>query len=134
MKFKRWEGGGQAGYSFFCPGCKERHQVRTEGGASRWSFNGDVEKPVLSPSVLVTSGHYAAGRNADGSCWCTYNAEQLAKGEPPAPHSCQRCHSFVGCNGAQPGQIIFLGDSTHELVGQTVELPDLPVHRDGGGS
>lgn len=131
MKVKRWEGGGQAGYSFFCPGCKSRHSVRT-GGAS-WTFNGDVHKPVLSPSVLVTSGHYA-GRMADGSCWCTYNAEQLAKGEEPAPFTCQRCHSFVGCNGAQPGQIIFLSDSTHELAGQTVDLPDLPVHGDGGGS
>jgi hypothetical protein len=36
-----------------------------------------------------------------------------------------RCHSFV-----RDGQIQFLGDSFHDLKGQTVELPDLDS--DGG--
>ena len=35
------------------------------------------------------------------------------------------CHSFVGCNGALPGQIIFLSDCTHDLAGQVVDLADL---------
>jgi hypothetical protein len=25
------------------------------------------------------------------------------------------CHSFMSCNGAAPGQIVFLGDCTHAL-------------------
>jgi hypothetical protein len=33
----------------------------------------------------------------------------------------QRCHSFV-----RGGMIEFLGDSTHDLAGQTVPVPDLP--------
>jgi hypothetical protein len=32
-----------------------------------------------------------------------------------------RCHSFV-----KDGQIQFLTDCTHELAGQTVDLPELP--------
>lgn len=31
------------------------------------------------------------------------------------------CHSFV-----RNGRVEFLGDCTHELAGQTVDLPDLP--------
>lgn len=34
------------------------------------------------------------------------------------------CHSFVSCNGAQPGEIVFLSDSTHHLAGQVRPLPD----------
>lgn len=33
----------------------------------------------------------------------------------------KKCHSFV-----TDGRIQFLGDCTHELAGQTVELPDYP--------
>lgn len=40
------------------------------------------------------------------------------------------CHSFVGGSGGQsPGMIVFLGDSTHELAGQTVPLPAWPDRR-----
>jgi hypothetical protein len=112
--------------TFWCPGCKGSHTIGV--GVDGWRWNGDADKPVFDPSVLVTSGHYAAGHNEDGSCWCTYNEEQLAKGERPAPFTCERCHSFVGCHGAEPGQIRFLSDSTHELAGKTVDLPDYPVH------
>jgi hypothetical protein len=34
----------------------------------------------------------------------------------------QRCHSFV-----RNGRIEFLGDCTHALASQTVDLPDLPA-------
>ncbi|MNT63780.1 hypothetical protein D3C72_2016250 [compost metagenome] len=64
----------------------------------KWGFNGDLERPVLTPSVLQN--------------W------ESSKGR-------RCCHSFVGCNGAQPGQITFLGDCTHALAGQTVDLPEL---------
>lgn len=39
-------------------------------------------------------------------------------GEPTA-----RCHSFV-----TNGKIQFLGDCTHNLANQTVDLPELPEH------
>ena len=30
---------------------------------------------------------------------------------------CQRCHTWVGCNGARPGEVFFLSDCSHELKG-----------------
>lgn len=114
-KVKRWEGGGQAGLNFRCPGCREVHSVRTEGGSS-WTFNGDYALPVLSPSVLVSG--LKTERDAEGK-W-TGEYVRAANGEPAK----MICHSFVGCNGAQPGQISFLGDCTHELAGRVVDLPD----------
>lgn len=97
--------------SFWCPGCDEAHTINV--GSGGWHWNGDADLPVFSPSILVT-----------GTEWLTDNEHaQLMRGEHVEPTP-KRCHSFVGCNGAQPGQIIFLGDCTHSLAGQTVDLPD----------
>jgi hypothetical protein len=43
-------------YCFHCPGCKNYHAVyikphQAPNGAS-WTFNGDMEKPTFSPSIL----------------------------------------------------------------------------------
>jgi len=38
------------GYIIFCPGCNTHHLFD-----SRWSFNGDFEKPTFSPSMLVNN-------------------------------------------------------------------------------
>jgi hypothetical protein len=42
-------------YSFYCPGCGCRHgcRVRNDGAAPSWSFNGDMERPTFSPSLLT---------------------------------------------------------------------------------
>jgi hypothetical protein len=53
--------------TFYCPGCKQYHQISDAPGG--WTFNGDFEKPTISPSILV---------NGSGAC-------------PSVP----RCHSFV---------------------------------------
>lgn len=84
--------------SFWCPGCKDAHQivVETETG---WHFNGDLGRPTFTPSVLVHYGNPKPG--------------------PLGPNAV--CHSFV-----TDGQIQFLGDSTHALAGQTVALPPWP--------
>jgi len=100
------------GVAFWCPGCDAAHAIRSDV----WTWNGDVNKPTFSPSVLVTGGHYTPGH--EGDCWCTYNAKHP---EDPAPFKCERCHSFV-----RDGQIQFLGDCTHALAGQTVALPPWP--------
>lgn len=55
-------------YLFLCPGCNDVHQVWTEipndlTGA-KWKFNGDVNKPTISPSLLLRSG------NAKGPTVC----------------------------------------------------------------
>ena len=91
-------------YKFYCPACKECHWVAV-GPRSvwpkhlRWQFNGDLDKPTVNPSLLVTY--------------------KMPAGE-------RRCHSFI-----RDGRIQYLGDCTHELRNQTVEIPDFPEdHKD----
>jgi hypothetical protein len=44
-------------YIFQCPGCNgSAHMVRTEGERPRWEWNGDVDRPTISPSLLVGPG------------------------------------------------------------------------------
>jgi len=100
--------------SFQCPGCGTSHVLRVSGPLP-WNWNGSIESPTLTPSVLFTSGHYAPGWKGP-KCWCTYNAEHP---EEKDSFSCVRCHSFI-----TDGKIRFLPDSTHGLAGQTVDLPD----------
>ena len=106
------------GYRFVCPGCNVGHAFYTDPGhyKATWNFNGDLEKPTFSPSLLVQTGHYVKGHEKD-DCWCTYNEKHP---DDPAPFECAICHSFV-----RDGKIQFLNDCTHELAGQTVELPEI---------
>lgn len=41
---------------FWCPGCECHHAVTTEPPHG-WTFNGDFDKPTISPSVLCTFGN-----------------------------------------------------------------------------
>lgn len=97
---------GSGRLAFWCPGCERPHAINC--GEARdgpvWSWNGDVEQPTFSPSVLVT-----CGRQVDP-------AFQPQPGDPP-----ERCHSFV-----TSGRIQFLSDCAHGLAGQTVDLPAFP--------
>lgn len=86
----------------------------THAGGPRWGFNGDLERPTFTPSVLTRSGHYAGAHGHGGGCWCTWEREE---GAPP-PFACGVCHSFV-----RHGQVQFLADCTHAMAGQTVDLP-----------
>ncbi|WP_250507685.1 hypothetical protein [Caballeronia sp. GAFFF3] len=111
------------GIKWICPGCDadtrgsgvhilpvnwlpsgETLESPHNAGKPHWSFNGDLDRPIFGPSVL--------------SRWDEWQGE----GVPAKPHV---CHSFVGCNGAVPGQIVFLGDCTHSLANQTVDLPEV---------
>lgn len=83
---------------WWCPGCNGPHQVRY--GAGGWAWTGGAERPTFAPSVLVTYDGADAGRD----------------GAPPAV-----CHSFV-----RDGRMEFLGDCTHALAGQTVDIPPWP--------
>jgi hypothetical protein len=65
-------------------------------GKPHWDFNGDFDKPTFSPSI--------------NSWWGGDNGIPL-----------HRCHSFV-----RDGKIQFLGDCTHSLANQTVDLADVP--------
>ena len=61
---------GGRGVMIFCPGCQCGHGVTINGHRSRngstWTFNGDLQRPTITPSILVCA-------------------------EDPA----RRCHSFV---------------------------------------
>lgn len=86
--------------TFRCLGCGTEHHIQhgAEDGPN-WGWNGSLERPTFTPSVLVTY----PGPDA---------------GIPPAPPAV--CHSFV-----TDGRIQYLGDCTHHLAGQTVDLPPL---------
>ena len=92
------------GYRIFCPGCKEHHLLDF-----RWTFNANFEKPTFTPSLKCMSSHPKGYSN-----------------ENPAPLGWEGeyeesvCHTFI-----TDGNIKFLDDCTHNLKGQTVELPDV---------
>lgn len=51
--------------SFKCPGCRLYHQVMIGDGPSpRWTFNGDLGRPTLTPSILTQ------GRSRHGTFYC----------------------------------------------------------------
>jgi hypothetical protein len=42
---------------FRCPGCKCGHWFQVSPlGPPTWTFNGDVERPTISPSILTWQG------------------------------------------------------------------------------
>ena len=97
--------------AFWCPGCKSSHHVKViaDGKPPLWSFNGDYDRPTFSPSILVTGVKTVHDENGK---W-TGEWERDANGETVP----SVCHSFV-----RDGKIEFLGDSTHSLAGQTIDL------------
>lgn len=92
--------------TFKCPGCGDHHTVNTD----RWTWNGSLDKPTFQPSLLVRAGHHAPSWKDGDSCWCKHDYG----------FACYVCHSFI-----TDGRIQFLSDCTHDLKGQTVELPDV---------
>lgn len=104
MQVSRFLRKSSAGYIFWCPACKEAHSYFTADSEkghlykSQWTFNGDVEKPTFTPSLLLY--------------------------DIPAPgQRTTLCHLFV-----TDGQIIYCGDCPHEYAGKTIPLPELPEH------
>lgn len=105
------------GLGFFCPGCREMHVVWTgDGPRPRWGWNGSVERPTFTPSVLVRSMQCELDERGE---WTGEWVRDAAGNALPSV-----CHSFV-----TDGRIQFLGDCTHALSGQTVDLPDLPAYK-----
>lgn len=80
-------------YCFNCPGCECWHQVRIKGPGPNWKWNGDLDKPTFTPSILVNQGST----------------------NPTTP----QCHSFVtdgmiqflpDCTHAMKGQTVEIPD------------------------
>lgn len=85
----KWSSGREV-LSFYCPGCKSPHSIIVGGEEARWTWNRDLVKPTISPSVGVRVG-------------ASY------------------CHSYV-----REGKIQYLPETTHKLVGLTVDLEPIP--------
>lgn len=104
-KFKKIEGTNGT-YKFICPGCNEEHLIWTAPEKNSkvipWGFNGDENKPTITPSIKVT-----------------YPANPEAKEEFKEWREERICHSFI-----KDGMIQYLSDCTHNLAGQTIELPE----------
>ena len=93
---------------WWCPGCERRHTVPTKQLApDGWDFNGDYDKPTLSPSVLVYSHLALIDPNLEGD----------ALTAPENVRQTPNCHTFI-----RDGRIEFLSDCTHALAGATVAM------------
>jgi len=92
------QAGGESWW-FFCPGCEIHHRFTTKLGTNEsgpvWTFNGNIDKPTFSPSLLCNRDHAEPERGV------------------------HRCHLFL-----REGMVQFLGDCTHELAGQTLPVED----------
>lgn len=106
----------QRSLTYWCEGCNNPHTVpvdRPDGQVRAiWGWNGDRVKPVLSPSQLHTMGHYVQGQPQPPACGLCNSAAERGR-----ESFCGLCHTFIGTSGAQPGEIVFLGDCTHFLRG-----------------
>lgn len=87
----------------WCPGCDEIHQFVVEHGSDRkvpvWNWDGDLECPTFSPSMLVT--------------WTISDSNSKIESKV--------CHSFL-----KDGIWDFLSDSTHMLAGTKASMVELP--------
>ena len=108
---RRWSSeGGKTGARLYlwCPGCEDLHaaEVSAEGA---WTWDGNIEAPTISPSLLV-----------QGTQWATDSSFYKPQHHVEAgQRTC--CHSFV-----KQGQWQFLSDCTHALANQIVPLVPLP--------
>lgn len=89
------------GFVHYCEGCKDLHYIYTKmknNLGCRWSFNGNMEKPSVTPSV-----HYKA------------------EDKDPEWPLLMVCHYIL-----TDGVLNYCGDCTHELAGKSVPLPEIP--------
>ena len=96
-------------FILMCPACECGHWFN-----DTWQFNGDMEKPTINPSLLVTSYSVPENPELDDNGKYVLGADGRIKGAKKTI-----CHSFV-----REGKIEFLGDCTHDKAGQTLELKD----------
>lgn len=69
----------------------------------QWVFDGNFEKPTLTPSVNIRTGKYVDPKFEDSG-----GVESKI------------CHFFI-----TNGQISYCSDSTHDKAGMTLDLPEI---------
>lgn len=102
---------GEGRFAFNCPGCGNEHVYFVNSphwtkDSQGWQFNGDMEKPTFTPSLLNT--------------WGTFADPNWKPDADAGPNHSGRCHLFV-----TNGMIDYYSDSTHHLAGQTIPLPEI---------
>jgi len=88
-------------YSFYCVGCKHQHSYTVFDDNTGWQFNGNLDSPSFTPSLLNVAKELNEKTGV-------YDIEK------------SRCHLFV-----TNGKIIYCGDCTHELSGNTVDMQNV---------
>ena len=91
--------------AFVCPGCESSGNgtglhmlpVNTEEHYPSWDWDGNIEAPTLSPSILTHTKPYVDGKGTG------------------------ICHSYL-----KAGVFEFLSDCTHSMAGQNVPALELP--------
>lgn len=99
-----WE---DCGWWHWCPACKTMHAINVEhpnGNKARWMFDGDLNKPTFHPSIKIKIGPMPT----------------VPEGRPDAGKTFV-CHYHL-----RHGKITYCDDCTHELKGQTIDLPPIP--------
>jgi hypothetical protein len=105
---------------FECPGCEMSHMVNVAGtGKPVWGWNGSMDRPTFTPSVLVSWDCMSEVGRARSKVFRDQYGRYPDHTENPYDEH-HVCHSFV-----TDGRIQFLGDCTHKLAGQTVDLPEI---------
>lgn len=116
-----------------CPGCgrhvlptSETPEAALPSNKARWGFNGSYDLPTFTPSILARWYEISeeGQRMLDAGEEAPLTGATKADGTPERryPGRAMVCHSFV-----TDGRIQFLGDCTHALTGQTVDLPEIPA-------
>lgn len=100
---------GEGRFLFECPGCNHPHLYFVKSphwlkDSQGWFFNGDIENPTFTPSLLNRWGKHADPNYIESG----FENESGI------------CHLFV-----TNGMIEYCGDCTHELSGQTIPLPEI---------
>lgn len=104
---------GRSVWSFFCPGCDSEHRFN-----QGWEFNGDFDRPTITPPIFTTTGHYRADYKPGNPCGCS-PGKQKNPGVNRFIFACRRCHALV-----TDGKIQYFSDCSHAMAGKTIELPD----------
>jgi hypothetical protein len=95
-------------YRFKCPAGHD-HFINTNIPNhlnAQWNFNGDLEKPTFTPSMLERSGYFVDSNLKGDEEWLKANSYQ--------------CHFVI-----TDGNIYFCDDCSHDLKGQTIELLEI---------
>lgn len=96
---------------FQCPACGNCHFALVgdhKHPGPTWGWNGSMDKPTFTPSIIVRGvvpptdeqvDRIMAGEKIEPVKWC--------------------CHFMV-----EDGKIRYLGDCSHEMKNQTVDIPE----------